>query len=319
MKERLFTFVSKYWWLFIAAAIIGFFLADVPIFTYILYAIAAFVGLLILGPIVLQLLAPSYVLITSLTEHFKTAEAMPFGKKYFFVPFSLLSVTAFLLAHIILTLWVGISAFLIWVNVIGSFWTFLGFFFGLAPLGIIIAPFLVWYNNGFAAFLAVGVFFLMAALWFVFSKMAFPEDYSSTQEDYLGYSPHIFLLGALSFQVIALTFYQFHFPTVGDLLSDFAGALLLILALIAAFKWRKLKKQLSPETLEFIYRPSGWIHLLGFFFTNILYSAFNRYEAPTAVLFWLNLFFIVGIINRVINYFRYKRKVQEVPFEIENN
>ncbi|HXG07902.1 MAG TPA: hypothetical protein VNI77_11325 [Nitrososphaera sp.] len=318
MKDRLINFAGKYWWLFVAAAIVGFFFTDIPIFTYIIYAIAVFVGLLILGPILLQLLAPSYILITSLVDHFKTAEEISFGKKYFFIPSSLLSATAFLLAHIILTLQVGVSAFVIWVDAIGFFWTFLGFFFGLAPLGIIIAPFLVWYQDGFASFLAVVVFFLMAAFWFAFSKMAFAEDYSSTQEDYLGYSPHIFLLGALSLQVIAVMFYHYDLATVGEVLSDVVGGVLLLLALIAAFKWRNLKKHLSPEALNSLYRPSGWIYLLGFFFTNILYSTFNRYEAPTAVLFWLNLFFIVGIVNRVINYFRHKRTPQEVTYEIEN-
>ena len=150
------------------------------------------------------------------------------------------------------------------------------------------------------------------------SKMAFSKDYwKSTPEDFLGYSPHTFLLGALSFQVIALPFYNFGLNGVGNVISDAGGFIFLVLALIAAFKWRATKKKLSEAERENLYRPSVWIYIFGFSLTNLLYAEFaQKFEAPTAVLFWLNGFFLIAILGRFFGLFRRKKKAVQIQDEI---
>lgn len=184
------------------------------------------------------------------------------------------------------------------------------FFFQLAPLAIITAPLIIWYKKGFVEFLAVIVFFLIAQFWYGFSKIAFSEDYwKLTPETYLGYSPHIFLLGALSFQVIALPFYQFGLNGAGNFLSDAGGGIFLILALISAFKWHAIKKKLSEEERENLYKPSAWIYIFGYILTSLLYAEFEqRFGAPTTTLFWLNVFFFVTLISRFFGLFKRKKK-----------
>jgi hypothetical protein len=234
------------------------------------------------------------------------------------MPMALVSTISFATAQMILSIWVSILSFVIWASVIGFFWTFLlTFLFGLAPITILTAPFLVWYKEGFVFFLGTGIFFLMTLFWFGFLKLAFSEDYSSTPEDFLGYSPQIFLLGALSFQVIAVFFYHFKLFGIGVWVSDLSGTIFLLLALISALKWRTLKKKLSKEEKEYLYRPSVWVYVLGFLFTNILYMAFQRFEAPTAILLWINLYFLVALMGRFFGLFRRKPKFQAIDYEIE--
>jgi tellurite resistance protein TehA-like permease len=139
----------------------------------------------------------------------------------------------------------------------------------------------------------------------------------STPEDFLGYSPHTFLLGALSFQVIALPFYNFGLNGVGNIISDAGGFIFLILALIAAFKWRAIKKKLSETERENLYQPSVWIYIFGFLLTNLLYAEFTqKFGAPTAVLFWLNGFFLIAILGRFFRLFKRKKKIVQIQDEI---
>jgi hypothetical protein len=310
MRESLIKLLGEFWWVLLLVFGVGYFFADIPIFKYVVYVIAVAIALIIFLPFIIQLFSPSFVLGSSLIEHLRETEDMPFGKKYIFVPMALVSAMSFLTAQIILSTWVFILSFVVWASVIGFFWTFLlTLLFGLAPVAIITAPFLVWYKEGFDIFLGTVIFFLMTLFWFGFSKLAFYEDYLSTPEDFLGYSPQIFLLGALSFQIIALPFYKFKLFVVGDIISDLGGGTFMLLALISAFKWRSLKKKLSKEEKEKLYRPSVWAYILGFFFTNILYAAFREMEAPTAVIFWLNAFFLVALMGRFFGLFCHKPKV----------
>ena len=307
IRERLTEILGKFWWLLLIIVVIGYFFTEIPIFKYIIYVITIPIAILIFLPFIIQLFSPAFVLVRSLIEHFKESEGMPFGKKYIFVPMALVSTISFIAAQMILSAWAFILCFITWASVIGFFWTFILTFLGLAPLTIITAPFLAWYKVGFSEFIGMLIFFLMTLFWFGFSKLSFSEDYSRTPEDFLGYSPQIFLLGALSFQIIALPFYHFNLLEVGDVFSDLGGGIFLLLSLTAAFKWRAIKKKLSEEEKEYLYKPSVWIYIFGFVFTNILYLVFQRLEVPTAVITWLNVFFFIAIIGRFIKLFHRKK------------
>lgn len=310
MRERFLKILGKCWWVFIIIAIAGYYLTDIPIFRFILYVIGVPFCLMILLPFIVQLFSPAFALVCGLIEHFKEADGMSFGQKYIFVPAGLVSASSYLLGQIILYVWVFVISFLVWASVIGFFFTFvLTIFLGLAPVAIVTAPFLTWYKEGFVLFIGTGVFFLMALFWFGFSRLAFSEDYFSvTPEHFLGYSPQLFLLGALSFQVVALPCYEFNMFSVGQTISDIGGGVFLVLALISAIKWTRLKRRLSAEEKEDLYRPSAWIYVLGFLFTNVLYLAFVQYGAPIAVIVWLNIFFLVALIGRFFGLFRRKSK-----------
>ncbi|MBU2529907.1 MAG: hypothetical protein KKD35_02610 [Elusimicrobia bacterium] len=317
IRQKLFALLGKYWWVLLILVVILAFTTDVPIFQYVLWGVGIIFALMIFAPVLFQLFAPGFFLISSLIEHFKESKGQSAGKRYVFIPAALLATVGFVTAQSILSIWVFILSFLIWASVIGFFFTFLTvFFLGLAPLAIFTAPFVVWFQAGFIEFLGVVIFFLITLFWFGFSKMAFSEDYwKSTPEDFLGYSPHTFLLGALSFQVVALPFYNFGLNGAGDIISDAGGFIFLLLALIAAFKWRAIKKKLSETEQERLYRPSVWIYIFGFFLTNLLYAEFTqKFGAPTAVLFWLNGFFLVAILGRFFGLFRRKKK----PAQIQN-
>lgn len=314
IRQKFLSLLGKYWWVLLVITAIGYFTTDVPIFRYLVFSAGIIFALMIFAPFLIQLFAPAFFLISSLAEHFKESEGQSPGRRYIFIPTSLLAAVGFVMAQTILSIWVLIVSFLIWTSVIGFFFTFiLTFFFGLAPLTIITAPFVVWYKVGFAEFFTTVIFFLIAGFWYGFSKFAFSENYwKSTPEDFLGYSPQIFLLGALSFQVIALPFYQFGLFDAGNAISDAGGGIFLLLALIAAFKWRAIKKKLSENERENLYRPSVWIYIFGFLLTNLLYRQFQlRYDAPTAVLFWINAFFFVALISRFLGIF--KRKKPRTP------
>lgn len=312
IRERLIEILRKYWWILLIIVGIGYFLTDIAIFKYIIYVVAIPLALIIFLPFIIQIFSPAFFLVKALIEHFREAEGMPFGKKYVFVPMALISAISFATAQMILSIWVFILSFAIWAAVIGFFWTFLlSFLFGLAPLTVLTAPFLFWYKAGFTEFIRVLTFFILAIFWLFFSKLAFSEDYSSTPEDFLGYSPQIFLLGALSFQVIAMPFYQFKLFEVGNIVSELIGGIFLFFALISAFKWRSLKNKLSEEDKEYLYKPSGWIYILGFFVTNFIYVGFRGLEVSTTVLFWLNGFFLVALIGRFLGLFRRKLKITD--------
>ena len=266
---------------------------------------------MIFGPTLIQLFAPGLALIATLITHFKESKDQPIGKRYIFVPAALFSAVAFVSAQSILSIWILVLSFMIWVSVIGFFFTFVAFFlFGLAPFAIITAPFIVWYKVGFAGFLATALFFLIALCWNGFSKLAFPADYwKRTPDDFLGYSPQTFLLGVLSFQVIAMPFYRFGFNGVGTFISDYLGTIFLLLALVAAFKWRSIKKKLSLDEKNELYKPSVWVYICGFLLTNLLYGEYQQsYDAPTAILAWLSIIFLVVLIGRFFGIFKRKKQ-----------
>ncbi len=318
-RKKLLALLGDYWWVLLILVAILAFTTDVPIFQYVLWGVGIIFALMIFAPVLFQLFAPAFFLISSLVKHFRESKGESVGKRYIFIPAALLAIVGFVTAQSILSIWVFILSFSIWARVIGFFFAFLTiFFFGLAPIAILTAPFVIWIQAGFAEFLAVIIFFLIALFWYGFSKMAFPEDYwKSTPEDFLGYSPHTFLLGALSFQVVALPFYNFGLNSVGNIISDEGGFIFLILALIAAFKWRAIKKKLSEAERENLYRPSVWIYIFGFLLTNLLYTEFTqKFGAPTAVLFWLNGFFLVALFGRFFGLLKRKKKLVQVQDEI---
>ena len=315
IRQKLFGLLGDYWWLILIIIAILAFTTDVPIFQWVLWGVGIIFALMIFAPFLFQLFAPGFFLISELGKHFKESKGQSSGKRYIFIPAALLAAVGFVTAQSILSIWVFILSFLIWASVIGFFFTFITvFFFGLAPLAILTAPFVVWYQTGFVEFLGVVIFFLITLFWFGFSKMAFSEEYwKSTPEDFLGYSPHTFLLGALSFQVIALPLYNFNLIGAGIIISDAGGAIFLILALIAAFKWRAIKKKLSEEERENLYRPSVWIYIFGFILTSLLYAEFEqKFGVSTAILFWLNGFFFVALIGRFLGLFKRKKKLPQI-------
>jgi hypothetical protein len=218
---------------------------------------------------------------------------------------AILAAVVFILAQTVLSIWIFVISFMIWANVIGTFFAIvLIFFFGLAPLAILTAPFAIWIKEGTSAFFNISAFFLMALFWYGLSKLAFSKDYSSTPEDYLGYSPQTFLLGALSTQVIALPFYNFNVFRVGLIISEVGGIIFLLLTIISAIKWFLIKKKLNREEKLSLYKPSVWAYILGFLITDFLYWIFSAYQVNTAVLTWLNLFFILALIGRFVDYIR---------------
>lgn len=314
-RQKVMSFLKKYWWIALIIVLVLFALMGAPVLKYILYGIGLIVALMIFAPFMVQLFAPAIYSISLLIEHFHESKGEPAGKRYFFVPAAILAMVGFVTAQSILSIWIFIASFLIWTSVTGFFISFVAiFFFGLAPLAIISAPFVVWIQSGFTAFVAVLAFFLIAAFWYGFSKMALPENaWKSTPDDFLGYSPHMFLLGALSFQVVAMPFYHFGAYGAGNLISDLGGFIFLVLALIAGIKWKSIKKKLSSEQKVNLYKPSAWVYFLGFMVTNLLYAQFQGiYEAPTAVLFWLNGFFLIALIGRFFGMFNRKKSVTQI-------
>jgi len=317
LKGKVFDFIVGYWWIWLGLIVVGYFFTDFVVFRYVIYIIAIPFALLLFLPFVIQLFSPAFVLVSSLIEHFKEAKDMPFGKKYVFIPMALVSSISFATAQIVLSTWVFILSFLIWVSTIGFFFTFLLIFlFGLAPLAILITPFVVWYKAGFAEFVSVVIFFLLALFWYGFSKLAFSERYyESTPEDFIGYSPHTFLLGALSLQIVALPLYTLSLSIqnpalviIGNWIALIGGGLLLLLALISAIIWQKEKKKLSLEERELLYRPSVWIYIFGLLLTGLLYNEFiYRYGVPATALYWLNSFFFIALIVRFVSFI--KRKI----------
>jgi hypothetical protein len=303
--KRLFGFLSKYWWLLAIGCIAALFFTKSHIFTYVILIFAIPFLILFFLPFIIQLFAPAIFLFSTLVNHFKESKNMPQGKKYIFIPMAILAAVVFILAQTVLSIWIFVISFMIWANVIGTFFAIvLIFFFGLAPLAILTAPFAIWIKEGTSAFFNISAFFLMALFWYGLSKLAFSKDYSSTPEDYLGYSPQTFLLGALSTQVIALPFYNFNVFRVGLIISEVGGIIFLLLTIISAIKWFLIKKKLNREEKLSLYKPSVWAYILGFLITDFLYWIFSAYQVNTAVLTWLNLFFILALIGRFVDYIR---------------
>jgi hypothetical protein len=313
-RQKIISILKRYWWVLLIIAVGLFAIMGAPVLSYILYGIGIIIAIMIFAPFVVQLFAPALYSIALLVEHFKESKGQSVGKRYFFIPASIVAIVSFVTAQSILSIWIFLASFFIWSSVIGLFFSFIGIFlFGLAPIAIVTAPFVIWVKSGFAEFLGVLFFFLTAAFWYGFSKLAFPDDswssWKPTPESFLGYSPQTFLLGALSFQIIALPFYHFGAYNAGSLISDLGGFIFLILALIAAFKWMSIKRKMPREDRENLYRPSAWIFFLGLLVTNLLYAQFQQvYSAPTGILFWLNGFFLVVLIARFFGIFRRKKK-----------
>lgn len=312
MIKRLSVILSKYWWLLVIGCIVALFFTKSPIFSYILLIFAIPFLLMFLSPVLIQLFTPAFILFYSLFNHFKEAKNMPFGKKYIFIPMTLLSAVFFILAQTVLSVWIFVISFITWADLIGSFLAILLiFFFGLAPLAILTAPFVLWIKGGLSVFLNIGVFFLMALFWHGLSKLTFSENYSSTPEDYLGYSPQTFLLGTLATQVIALPFYHFKAFQIGKVISEIGGLILLGFTVIAAVKWIIIKKNLDKDERLSLYKPSVWIYIFGFLITDFIYKIFKSQEVNTVVLMWLNLFFTIALISRFIGFIQRKLVKQE--------
>lgn len=313
VRRRFVEVLSKFWWIIALLLIGGAIFTKVAIFKYIVFVIAIPFLIFLFLPFFIQLFAPAFFLFSSLVSHFKEAKNMPLGKKYIFIPMALLSVVVFILAQTVLSIWVFIVSFITWADLIGAFLaTLLIFFFGLAPLAILTAPFVLWIRGGLSIFLNIGIFFLMALFWYGLSNLALSENYySSTSEDYLGYSPQTFLLGALATQVLALPLYQFKAFRIGELISEIGGLIFLGLTVIAAIKWFIIKKGLDKDEKLSLYKPSVWAYILGFLITDFLYAIFNSHQVSTIVLMWLNLFFAFALIGRFIGFIQRKLVRQE--------
>ena len=301
MRKRLLEILGNYWWVLLIGAGIGYFFTDIPVFQYLMLAIGILFALLIFMPFVVTLFGPLFVLIGGLLEPFKEAQDLSFSKKFVFMPMSFVGVTTFAFTQVLLSIWIVIISFLAWEALIGPFLTILGFFFfGLAPVGIVSAPFILWWKEGLSAFFYAGSWILMAFLWTLISKLAWSEDYLLTPDDFLGYSPHTFVVGALSLQVLAYFAYMFDLFTLGIWISDLGGWIFLILAIISGIQWHRLKRRLSKEERHMLYKPSVWMYILGFLMTNGLSSDIGEFQVSSAVLLWLNTYFVIVLIWRLI-------------------
>ena len=224
MRKRLLNILGNYWWVLLIGVGIGYFFTDIPVFQYIMLAVGIPIALLIFGPFIASLFNPFFVLIVLLLEHFKEAQDLSFGKKFVFIPMSIVGIASFFLTEMVLSIWILVISFLVWEGLIGVFFTIFAFFFlGLLPVGIISAPFVLWWREGFPAFLNLGSFILVAFLWTMISKLAWSEDYLSTPDDFLGYSPHTYVVGALSFQLMSFISYNFDWFALGHWLSGLGG------------------------------------------------------------------------------------------------
>lgn len=314
VRQGFWAVLQKYWWLLALILIVGAVVFHVPFFQYILFVVGGFVLLSIFLPIIFQFFSPVFILASLLIEHFRSSQRISFVKKFIFIPLSLLSVSFFIFAQIILMFWVFILAFVVWQQTIGTFFSiFLIFFFGLAPIAIITAPFVLWVKFGLAKFFEIGGFFLMALFWYGLSILSFSEgSNSSTPESFLGYSPQTFLLGALSCQVIALPFYCYKTFNIGDGFSKFGGFAFLLLAVISSINWHLIKRKLTANEKIYIYKPPVWIFILGFLITNIIEYSFSMYQANTVILGWLEGFFFLAILIRTTTFiFKKKVKIRE--------
>ncbi|MCL5038176.1 MAG: hypothetical protein M1269_13895 [Chloroflexi bacterium] len=311
------------------------------IFLWIVIVIAAIIWL----PIIFNFLRQFFILFTrpifasiasfkAFRKYLINGERITFGQKWVFLPFSIFGISLFLLAQGVL--WAWIIIFTIYVMTSWDIIWGLGISILLPPLAIFAAPFIAWYKSGFTAFISVGTLLLMVIFWFFFSKLSFTskiigsgeiesEDYDKfSPEQILGYSPNLFILGALSLQVIAspiyyLAIYVFPYGSIyqtiaiwtGFILSNYGGFFYLLLAIITAFMWLSAKKKLSEDLKERLYKPSVWIYILGFFFTSILGGYFNTLEVHAAVINWLNGYFLVALIIRFIGFIYRKFKTHK--------
>jgi len=80
------------------------FTTDVPIFQYVLWGVGIIFALMILAPVLFQLFAPAFFLISSLIEHFKESKGQSVGKRYVFIPAALVAVVGFVTAQSILSI-----------------------------------------------------------------------------------------------------------------------------------------------------------------------------------------------------------------------
>lgn len=313
IRRRLLALLARWWWAVLIALVAVLFATGVPILKYLLYSVAGIFALIVFADLLFRLLSPALLFISTLSEHLAESRGQSFGRRFVFVPATLLATALFVAAQMVLWGWVLIVSLVIWSSVVGMFWSVVAFFFGLAPIGIVAAPFVMWIKGGFAMFLSTAIFFASVLFWNGLLRLAFSDDYwERTPEDFLGYSPHVFLLGALSLQVLALPFYRFGLFNVGTVLSSAGGAFFLLLALVSGLRWLVTKRRLPEDERDYLYKPSAWVYLFGLLLTTLLYFEFDsRYDAPTGILFWLNGFFFIALLNLGILRKR-KNLVQEV-------
>ena len=111
IRQKLFRLLGKYWWIILILIGILAFTTDVPIFQYVLWGVGIIFALMIFAPFLLQLFAPAFFLISSLTEHFNESKGQSGGKRYIFIPAALLASVGFVTAQSILSIWVFIISF----------------------------------------------------------------------------------------------------------------------------------------------------------------------------------------------------------------
>ena len=326
---RIFNFIVKHWWkLFIIIGFISvsYFFIGFTLFKYVIYIIAILFFIFLLLPYFAPLFFPTFLLISSLKDHFKTilnynslSKTDPWYKNYIFVPMALVSLTLFIIAHFVLFMWIFISSVLIWSSILGPFLTFIFTFilmllFDLVIyLAILTTPFIVWYKFGFSEFLNIAAFFIIAIFWYILLKFAFPKKYhESISINFINFS-YIFLLGALSLQIIALPIYVLSLfignstlRIIGDGIAVIGGGLLLLLSFVSAIVLTSEKKKLTLEEKEFFHPPIivyffAWL-ISGFLHGVVVF----RYGIQAPVLSLLVSLFLILLIIRFLGFIKLK-------------
>lgn len=311
-RRKYLSYLKNYWWVILLAFIPVVYFSEFPLVKTVSYTIAVLVGLFMFYPYIIQFFSPIVLLISGLYNHYRNADEMSFTRRYLYEPFSLISLSAFLLAQIVLGITLLVFSIVIWGSSIGFGLTvFLYFFFGLAPLGIISAPLVVFVSSGVFKGIGVLFFFLIAGLFGGFRKLVFSENYDRTAMDYMGISPKLYLLGALSIQVLALPIYYFDSlsflsePT--KIFSTLIGLVLILLAAITSFKWLKRKKRGDLKRYR-MHKPSVWLYIGGYLLTNVLYKRFEEFGVTTYVVSLLNIYFFVALLYRLFCFLKRKYK-----------
>jgi len=303
-RKRAIGVLKKYGWVLVCLVLMGWF-TDIPFFKYTLGLAALPFACLIFLPLLKRLLRPSYHFEIMLIRHYRRHRGLSFAKKYFFIPMTMIAGIAFAVAQCLLCVWILAVSFKTWSSVLGVFWTgILTFYSGLAPVMILLAPVLRGFREGMMPLLVTAVLILTAYFWFRFSKYAFPGRPASPPKAIVGYSPAVFLAGALSFQVIALPFYPLRLPAVGNMISVFSGFIFLLFAAMAAVKWRSAEKNLSKEQKKDLYISPILPCILGVLIAGILDYALLSFGASRIVILCLQAIFVVAAIERLLEFLR---------------
>lgn len=302
-RARALRFFADYWWVLSIAALVGAWLTDIPILRFGLWAAGIPILLLIALPVLLYAFSPLFGLFEALLENFSSASPARGVKRWFWTPLSLIAATAFVLAQVVLVGWSFIVAFVVWEDVVGDIVAIIAMLFlGLAPIAMVLAPFVALVRDGWASFAAIGVMLVMTVLWPLMGRIAFSEEEATlTIEGALGYSPQLFLLGAVGFQVLALALFTLGSRSGGEAVAGIGGGLSLLLALIAAISWTMTKRRLNETARVGIYRASVWVYVLGFFVTTVLAAALAQFTEELATITWLNMLFLLGIGARAVS------------------